>query len=233
MCDIVPSEENVFKLRAKIFKKSAKNVMTAIVMVGGPGSGKSTGKTACVKELNLQLKDFVVLDPDQLLIKLFNNNPNCYWSPEQKKDIFQINNENFVLAIREKYNIIFDGTGKNFRFTYNNVITPLKKNGYKVVICVVLLDVLEARKRIASRFKETQRNVDEEFIVSAYAMLDSAILKYINLNEKQVDAIYVYDNTERFGLMFSKTHNRFTCYLPSKVKQRFPRMFHQICSYSK
>ena len=87
---------------------SAKNEKQAIVLVGGPGSGKSSGKLNVVSSIQKTIKDFANIDPDEILSKLFDNNNKC------RKVVNDINDESYEKAIKQNKNIIFDGTGKDF-----------------------------------------------------------------------------------------------------------------------
>ena len=179
--------------------KHAKTGKVAIVLVGGPGSGKSTGKSETVSFLNKQLTDFVNIDPDEILTSLFNNDNKCY------DDVAKINTESFNLAIKKKKNLIFDGTGKSYKWYSKNVIKKLTKSGYTVHLVIVTNNVDTVLKRIKKRARETGRDVNEKYTKSVYEALNSAIPKYLDLDCSFAHAIYLFDNSSDHIKLIYKT----------------------------
>lgn len=169
--------------------KDAKRDKVAIVLVGGPGSGKSTGKSKTLSFLNKEFSDFANIDPDEILTSLFNNNNECY------DDVAKINTESFNLAIKKNKNLIFDGTGKSYKWYSKNVIKKLTKSGYTVHLVIVTNNVDTVLKRIKKRARETGRDVDEKYTKSVYEALNGAIPKYLDLDCSFAHAIYLFDNS--------------------------------------
>ena len=101
---------------------------------GGPGSGKSTSQIDCLSKLFIEQKNVVKINPDMILTDLYDNDERC----REKVNI--INDNMFEIAYNEMYNIIFDGTGKDYNWTKRNVINLLKKINYKVYLCINLIN---------------------------------------------------------------------------------------------
>ena len=168
---------------------------TIITMVGGPGSGKSSARKECIQSLKYTESDFVVIDPDEILTSMFNNNYNCYSDDEKVLDVITMNNLNFTHALKNGYNIVFDGTGRNIDFTETNVIGRAKRIGYRTVVCISMLDAHTALARVNQRGLATDRNVDSDFVKSTYDQLSVNIPKYLDIPKETVDILQVYDNT--------------------------------------
>jgi hypothetical protein len=204
MCDIVVSEEdkNIFIEKRLANKKKNKNKI-AIVLVGGPGSGKSTeALQGTMNELDLNESDFVKIDPDEILTTLYNNNNKCYGS-----DLLKINNKSFTMAQAEGYNLVFDGTGKNKDWYIANVFNVLKNNNYKIYLTITLARIEDVLRRLNIRKEETGRTVDEWYVRDVYDKLDKVIGDYINMPCNQVNKIFLYDNTGSTA----KLHLRTSC----------------------
>ena len=160
-CDITPpsSEVDVF-LENRL--KDADVDKIAIVLVGGPGSGKSGAKIKTVQLLGKQLSNFVNIDPDEILTTLFDNNTNCY------DKVSVINNKSYEMAIEQNKNIIFDGTGRNFEWYSTNVIKRLKDLDYVVNLVIVMNEADIVLNRIAERARQTGRHVNTTYMKSVY-----------------------------------------------------------------
>jgi predicted ABC-type ATPase len=175
-------------LRERFRNKKKDNI--AIVTVGGPGSGKTTVKNDTLLRLGLNINDFVNIDRDEITTSLFQNKREC---AEQVK---RINHQSFKNAYLEKYNLIFDGTGKNFNKNYKDVIQLLKEHGYTIYLCIVHNDIDIALERIRLRTLETGRWIPIKTIKSFYEMIDPYIIDYLNIPCDHVDGIFLYDNTD-------------------------------------
>lgn len=198
MCDILVTKsqkEDFINKRLSTGKKEK----IALVLVGGPGSGKSSGKTVTINNIGKTIKDFVNIDPDEILTNLFNNNNECY------DRVSKINNKSFNMAIEQNKNIIFDGTGSNYDWYSKNVIKKLKNNDYKVILIIVKNSVDKVLSRIKKRAKLIKRNVDEPYTRSVYKHLSSNIPKYLSLTCNYADFIYLYDNSKQSINLIYKT----------------------------
>jgi predicted ABC-type ATPase len=152
----------------------------AIVMMGGPASGKSTGLRKLFDEG--RLKQFVNVNPDDVKEEL----------PEYQKatnglgktpDGKQITAKNAALlshpessdvadrvhqaALAQRKNMILDGTGKN-QGKMEEKLKALKAKGYSVHLVMVHLDKDVAKKRQDIRAERTGRYVPDDVFHGAH-----------------------------------------------------------------
>ncbi len=184
----VPIQEEIYKyINNKLL--NIKRNKSAIIMVGGPGSGKTSGVKIVLDMTKKDLDDYVIVSPDDVLEDFFNSDRTKY--PEAIK----INNQLYEKALKNNNNIIFDRTGTNFEDYYANVISRIKDSGYNVVLCIVYNNYTNAKNRIEERTAKTGRAVDKVYARSSYRDLTFNIPKYIALNCQKVDEIFCFDNT--------------------------------------
>ena len=168
-------------------------------MVGGPGSGKSIGKTETLKHLDKNIEDFANIDVDEIITQLYANDNDCY------NEAYRINDESFSLAIEQELNIIYDRTGKDYDVYMKDVINPLIKNGYTVHLVIVYNDVNTVIERINKRASETGRKVNPIYTEQVYDALNTAIPKYLDLDCNHINGnIFLYDNSsDKIVLVYS------------------------------
>ena len=81
-----------------------------------------------------------------------------------------------------------------------------------MILCITLLDVEEAKKRISRRAEKTGRDIGEEFTEDVYGKLEKGIPEYLGIKCTDLDAILVYDNngstTRLLHEMFCNSHPR-------------------------
>jgi predicted ABC-type ATPase len=186
--DVPPTQEEIDRyINNKLL--NIKRDKNAIIMVGGPGSGKTSGVKIVLDMTKKNLDDYVIVSPDDVLEDFFNSDRTKY--PEAIK----INNQLYEKALKNNNNIIFDRTGTNFEDYYANVISRIKDSGYNVVLCIVYNNYTNAKNRIEERTAKTGRAVDKVYARSSYRDLTFNIPKYIALNCQKVDEIFCFDNT--------------------------------------
>jgi predicted ABC-type ATPase len=169
--------------------RNVKRDKNAIIMVGGPGSGKTSGIQIVLNMNKKKLEDYVIISPDDILEEFFNSDRTKYTEANI------INDHLYETALKNNYNIIFDRTGTNFEVYYNNVISKIKNKGYNIVLCIVYNNYTNVKDRIMKRTAKTGRAVNEGYAKSSYRDLTFNIPKYIKLNCKDIDDIFCFDNT--------------------------------------
>ena len=160
-------------------------------MVGGPGSGKTSGLNIVLNMLKKNEEDYISINPDDILKKFFNSDKKYYNKVEP------INQELYSEVLSNNYNIIFDRVGTNFESYLNNVILKIKNAGYNIVLCVIYNTYTNVKDRIKRRELETGRGVDEVYAKNSYRELTFNIPKYIKLECNNVDEIFCFDNTSK------------------------------------
>ena len=186
--DVPPTQEEIDSyINNKLL--NIKRDKSAIIMVGGPGSGKTSGVKIVLGMSKKDLDDYVIVSPDDVLEDFFNSDRTKY------AEAIKINNQLYEKALKNNNNIIFDRTGTNFEDYYANVISRIKDSGYNVVLCIVYNNYTNAKNRIEERTAKTGRAVDKAYARSSYRDLTFNIPKYIALNCQKVDEIFCFDNT--------------------------------------
>jgi len=184
----VPTQEEIDRyINNKLL--NIKRNKNAIIMVGGPGSGKTSGIKIVLDMTKKILDDYVIVIPDDVLQDFFNYDRTKYGEANK------INNQLYEKTLKNNYNIIFDRTGTNFEDYYNTVISRIKDSGYNVVLCVVYNNYTNAKNRIEERTAKTGRAVNEDYAKKSYRDLTFNIPKYLKLNCQKVDEIFCFDNT--------------------------------------
>ena len=186
--DVPPTQEEIDRyINNKLL--NIKRDKNAIIMVGGPGSGKTSGVKIVLDMTKKNLDDYVIVSPDDVLEDFFHSDRTKY------AEAIKINNQLYEKTLKNNNNIIFDRTGTNFEDYYANVISRIKDSGYNVVLCIVYNNYTSAKNRIEERTAKTGRAVDKVYARSSYRDLTFNIPKYIALNCQKVDEIFCFDNT--------------------------------------
>lgn len=129
-----------------------------------------------------------------MLDKYFNNDIICYEIDNNSP--YKVVNELFDISIKNKYNILYDTTGLNIK-NIKSKMRLLKKYGYKINICVCLIDNISiALKRIENRSKLTGRIIDKIYFYKRYNDLPKILNNfYFNLLYKTIDEIIIYNTS--------------------------------------
>ena len=188
MCHVEISKQQIQQfLDKQMEEKSHQGV--AIIMIGGPGSGKNTTKGISLTSMGLDEKTFAIIDPDIILDTFYNNKESCRSSANS------INDFSFDIALEKHIDFIYCGTGRNTEWYIPNVIQRTKQNNYKVYLSIVANTSETAIPRIIKRTLDTGRNFNIEIIKNIYSTLEKDILTYMRLECSDVDGIIVIDNS--------------------------------------
>ena len=166
----------------------------AIIMVGGPASGKSLAQSECVKQLGLRAT--VVVDPDEVLADLFQLDNGCYWDenlPPDEVDVRKATNLWLDAVVSTNQSFVYDTTGRNYTFI-RDVIMPKLRN-YAIIFCYCESNIEVAQKRAQKRAEETGRSVDIDYLQKTYDTIPEAVEEYRALvRSKKADALVHFKN---------------------------------------
>lgn len=185
-------EEEVVDQYIQLALNSGKQENTAIVLIGAPASGKSSGKNHFFNNiLKKDANDFINCDPDEVMMKIWGGpSNNC------RQQINFINETIFYKAIENGSNVIFDATGRMFPRHMRNIVNPLLKFNYIVHIVIVINSFEVSMKRAKIREKQTNRGVPTKFVQDTINSLYVDIPHYISLGCKGKNySTYLYDNS--------------------------------------
>jgi predicted ABC-type ATPase len=178
----------------------------AVLLMGGPGSGKSS----ILGDVVPDLKNFVVADPDEIKSAL----------PEYRKGLKQgdatiaskvhqeskeVTGSLVTKVIAGRRNLLYDGTGGN-KQEYEGYISNLKAAGYHVTLVMAHITVDEALQRVNARAQATGRSVPENVVRDIY----NWVPKNFPDLAKQADEAFLYNNmvgkTEKPRLVWRKSN---------------------------
>lgn len=170
-----------------------------VIKYGPPASGKGS----CLDKFNTEAEkmgdftpsNFVDINVDDVVKKLDVDNtvmvnPDNYWN--FRKDANKIADMAMEKSFQNKLNIMFETTGNNLDETWlmEALISPAKKNNYKILVVYPLVPVNDLIVRSAKRAELIGRSPEEEAIRSSAKNAANNILKLVRL----VDKVIIYDN---------------------------------------
>lgn len=140
----------------------------AIVMMGGPASGKSTFRQR-------QYGDepgYVTIDADDVKTKLPEYelavaNSDIYAAARAHEESSAIAKQVYRAALAGRMNLIFDGTGKNAN-NYERMLRDLKDAGYEVRLMMPHIEAVDGIARVTARAERSGRYVPEYILEEAY-----------------------------------------------------------------
>jgi len=195
----------------------------AIVMVGTPAAGKSTCLNALKTELpnnflsEKRKKNMSIVNADGVMEAIYNIPENLDELPRPCRGLSNgVNDFCFKLAKRYKRDIVYDATGKDY-YPHVGKINELHEAGYKIVLCIVMID----RQTILNRVRERNRQIQEavargqpardqtptNFVSGVYDDILTVIEQYMLIPKNIINLIYVYDNSENALLIIKRDEN--------------------------
>ena len=195
---------------------------TAIVMVGGPGSGKSSSQKKTIELIGTEYRDYVIVDPDRVLTALFESDNTCYARVQPVLEAL-IN-----AAIEKRKHIVLDTTGRDFQRSCQFAERFLKA-GYKIVVCITQINPDIALARAVQRQAAEGRGVDEAYLRAAYAAIERIVPQYVE--SRLFNEVFVFNNSGHAPVCELSFDRAAACRLsPSLCGQLNPRMPDQQAS---
>ena len=140
-----------------------------IILLGVPGSGKSTFANSYVKPHNRNIKSFSTDDVSYM----FTKDPSKYYRGSTELNLSYLDN-----YITTGQNFIYDTTGSNQQGVFN-VFKTAKKQGYKVIFILILTDLETAKKQNILRGERGGHMADEDYIDFVYSMQRDTTRDYL------------------------------------------------------
>ena len=170
----------------KIYKPNDKPI--SLFMAGSPGAGKTEYSKRFIKKFD---SDMVRIDADDIreIIPQYNG-ANSYvvqGAASIAVDILY----NYVL--KNKYNLLLDGTFAKFDIVYRNVKRSVNKNR-KVIICYVYQDPLIAWAFTKKREKIEGRMVPKKAFVEAFVNARKNVIKIKSIFKDKVKVYLIIKN---------------------------------------
>ena len=155
-----------------------------IVLLGLPGSGKSTFAKKFIIPHNSNIKTF---STDDVSLR-FSKDPNRYYPGASELNILALKS-----YMKSGQNFIYDTTGSNDKNVFD--ITKLAhQNGYSVMFILILIDIETAKKQNAKRGNIGGHLVDDDYIDYVYSTQLRTTKDYVNYIKP--DSFYVVLNKD-------------------------------------
>lgn len=150
---------------------------TMILLGGGTSSGKSTLKPLLV-DLGIISFNHVSIDQDEVLVNLeewkeISETNKCAASLLHEKSS-EISKGFYTKAVKEKYNIIYSTTMKNYDF----LMQRIPKENYKVIVVGAIANVTLAIQRSVERAELTNRWVPFDVMVGTHVGFSKSFPKF-------------------------------------------------------
>lgn len=158
-----------------------------IIMLGLPGSGKSTFAREVILPINRNIKIF---STDNVSLK-FTKDVKKYYTGACDLNISYLKN-----YLSTGQNFIYDATGANDKAIFE-INKEIKKHGYDLIFIMILTDVDTAKARNKERGESGGHFVDDDYIDFVKSMQDKTTKEYINLTNPKSFYI-VYNNYKKY-----------------------------------
>jgi len=166
-----------------------------VILLGVPGSGKSTFSKNVIMKYQRNIKSF---STDDISLR-FTKDPNKYHLGSS-----ELNVQYLLNYINSGQNFIYDTTGANDKAVFD-VFKAAKKMDYKVIFILMLIDLNTAKYQNLTRFKKGGHMADQEYIDFVYSKqlrTTKDFLKYLN-----PDSFYIVNNNNNKYKYFKYSDN--------------------------
>lgn len=129
-----------------------------IILLGLPGSGKSTFAKKRILPFSKNIRTF---STDDVSLK-FTGDPKRYHTGSAELNLYHL--DKYMLSGQ---NFVYDTTGANDKAVFD-VAKSAKKNGYKIIFILILIDLETSKKQNVIRSQMGGHYADEEYINLVY-----------------------------------------------------------------
>lgn len=140
-----------------------------IVLLGTPGSGKSTFTKNVILPINRNIKSF---STDDVSLRL-SGDPKIYNKRASRLNLSYLDN-----YIKTGQNFIYDTTGANQAAVFD-VCKQAYKNGYRIIFILLLIDLETTKKFNIERGNVGGHEADDDYIDFVYNTQNQTTKKYI------------------------------------------------------
>lgn len=140
-----------------------------IVLLGTPGSGKSTFIKNVILPINRNIKSF---STDDVSLRL-SGDPKIYNKRASRLNLSYLDN-----YIKTGQNFIYDTTGANQAAVFD-VCKQAYKNGYRIIFILLLIDLETTKKFNIERGKMGGHEADDDYIDFVYNTQNQTTKNYI------------------------------------------------------
>jgi predicted ABC-type ATPase len=167
----------------------------AVLMMGGPGSGKSTIIESILNPTDR--KNMVLADPDSIKAKLPQYREDLKAGKKDAATKAHAESKKIVKTLLDnvistRRHLLYDATGANKK-DYEDLMAQLKRAGYNITLVMTHVPVEEGLSRVKARATETGRDVPESIVRAVYT---SAPKNFKDLAPTADDA-FVFDNSAK------------------------------------
>jgi predicted ABC-type ATPase len=157
---------------------------TAIIIIGGPGSGKTTISRSFLRG------NLVRIDPDAVREKLpdydrIARSHTLHLVDLTRSETNRITDILMAETIAEGKSFVFDASGRDLEW-YEDLIQTLQEKGYKVTVVMVITDPAVARRRCDERAELSGRVVDSEYFQETHLVVPRNFLAFGSLADRFV-----------------------------------------------
>lgn len=178
-----------------------------LILTGAPGSGKSTIKSKLLEEY--QINNYVNVDPDEIRTILESNG--VVFTDKFMSKVTNTFNKRLVdYCLENKFNIVFDTTGRNYTAN-KDLINDSKTHGYKSVFAMVYVSKETSLKRIKERNEKIiasgdgRKPLDENVASSLYDDFmrpNGTPVMYLIKYPVYPDVLILYENENVPNILF-------------------------------
>lgn len=204
-----------------------------IMMVGGPGSGKTSSRELIVRMVGKTADDFVFISADDILMTLFKNDPKCAIKTKPIID------RALEFGRKGKYNIMYDSIAQD-PLWYMRIAESFKSENYVVSLCSIYNTRKIVEERMIEREKRTgQIKPPSDVITEKYDVVKYAMKRYLAQDRRDsvalapelFDNFFVFDNTsDKLRLIFLRRHKTYECELEGAIRKLYPDIYCRVCT---
>jgi predicted ABC-type ATPase len=119
-----------------------------LILCGPPGCGKSTIKSNLLREFNIE--NYINIDPDEIRTLLTSQGVTFPDDTTMSGITNSFNKRIYDFSLDQKYNLVFDTTGQNFR-AISDLLYQSRVKGYKIYFVVIWASLETCKRRVNMR----------------------------------------------------------------------------------